>query len=36
MGLVKNVNIPDNVQQAIISIYFDENEELELEKNANS
>ena len=36
MGLVKNVNIPDNVKQAIIYIYFDENEELELEKNANS
>ena len=36
MGLVKNVNIPDNVKQAILNIYFDENEELELEKNANS
>ena len=36
MGLVKNVNIPDNIKQAIISIYFDESEELELEKNANS
>jgi hypothetical protein len=36
MGLVKNVNIPDNVKQAIIYIYVDENEELELEKNANS
>ena len=36
MGLVKNVNIPDNVKQAITYIYFDENEELELEKNANS
>lgn len=36
MGLAKNVNIPNNVQQAILSIYFDESEELELEKNANS
>jgi len=36
MGLVKNVNIPDNIKQAIISIYFDDNAELELEKNANS
>jgi hypothetical protein len=36
MGLAKNVNIPDNIKQAIISIYFDESEELELEKNANS
>lgn len=36
MGLAKNVNIPNNVMQEILSIYIDDNEELELEKNANS
>lgn len=36
MGLAKNVNIPNNVMQEILSTYIDDNEELELEKNANS
>ena len=37
MGMVKNIDkLPLNVQQKILSMYVSEQEDLELEKNANS
>ena len=37
MGMVKNIDkLPFNVQQKILTMYVNEDEELELEKNANS
>lgn len=37
MGMVKNIdNLSLNVQQEILSMYVNDDEELELEKNANS
>jgi hypothetical protein len=37
MGMVKNIDkLPLNVQQKILSMYVNDAEELELEKNANS
>jgi len=37
MGMVKNIdNLPLNVQKEILSMYVNDNEELELEANANS
>jgi hypothetical protein len=37
MGMVKNIDkLPFNVQQKILTMYINDAEELELEKNANS
>ena len=37
MGMVKNIDkLPFNVQQKILTMYVNDAEELELEKNANS
>jgi hypothetical protein len=37
MGMVKNIDkLPLDVQQKILTIYVNDDEELELEKNANS
>jgi hypothetical protein len=37
MGMVKNIDkLPFNVQQKILTMYVNDDEELELEKNANS
>ena len=37
MGMVKHIDkLPDEVRLKILSMYVDEGEELELEKNANS
>jgi hypothetical protein len=37
MGMVKNIDkLPLNIQHKILSMYVNEDEELELEKNANS
>jgi hypothetical protein len=36
MGLLNNIELPTNVQQKILSLYVNDAEELELEKNANS
>ena len=36
MGLAKNVDIPESTKQAILKDYTFDDEDLELEKNANS
>ena len=36
IGLVKNVDIPESTKQAILKNYLFDEEDLELEKNANS
>jgi hypothetical protein len=36
MGLCKNVDIPESTKQAILKNYTFDEEDLELEKNANS
>jgi len=37
MGMVKHIDkLPSNIKEKIISMYYNDDEELELEKNANS